>query len=92
MNVSLQNSDKLVDDADMIALKSISLEWDATRLLKKIRLKGGSVRISGENLSYWVANRYKLNPDQIIWSSYDGGSLSLDPYKPRMVVGLTLNF
>lgn len=88
----LQNSDKLVDDADMIALKSISLEWDATRLLKKIRLKGGSVRISGENLSYWVANRYKLNPDQIIWSSYDGGSLSLDPYKPRMVVGLTLNF
>ena len=60
--------------------------------LEKIRLKGGSVRISGENLSYWVANRYKLNPDQIIWLSYDGGSLSLDPYKPRMVVGLTLNF
>lgn len=88
----LQNSDKLVDDADMIALKSLSLEWDATRLLKKIRLKGGSIRISGENLAYWVANSYNLNPDQIIWSSYDGASLGADNFKPRMVVGLTLNF
>lgn len=88
----LQRSDKLVDDADMIALKSVSLEWDATRLLKKIRLKGGSLRVSGENLAYWAANRYHLNPDQIIWSAYDGASLGLNSFKPRMVVGLTLNF
>ncbi|MDE7074915.1 MAG: SusC/RagA family TonB-linked outer membrane protein [Odoribacter sp.] len=88
----LRQSDKLVDDADIIYLKSISLEWNASRLLKKIKLKGGSVRISGENLAYWAANRYDLNPDQVTLSSYDGTGLTFNNFKPRMVVGLTLNF
>ena len=88
----LSKSDKLVDDADVIYLKSISLEWNATRLLKKIKLKGGSLRISGENLAFWAANRYHLNPDQITWSYFDGTGLTWNNFKPRMVVGLTLNF
>ena len=85
-------SDKMVDDADMIQLKSVSLEYDFTRLLNKVKIRGGSLRVSAENLAYWVANDYRLNPDQISYSSYDGTTLSFNTFKPRMVISLNLNF
>lgn len=88
----LNASDKMIDDADMIQLKSVSLEYDATRLLKKIKIRGGSLRVSAENLAYWVANDYRLNPDQVSYSSYTGAALSFNLFKPRMVVSLNLNF
>ena len=88
----LIRSDKLIDNADMIQLKSISLEYDFSRLLNKIKIRGGTLRVSGENLGYWVANDWKLNPDQVSYTAYDGAVLSLDPLKPRMVVSLNLNF
>ena len=88
----LIRSDKLIDNADMIQLKSISLEYDFSRLLNKIKIRGGTLRVSGENLGYWVANDWKLNPDQVSYTAYDGAVLSLDPLTPRMVVSLNLNF
>ena len=88
----LIRSDKLIDNADMIQLKSISLEYDFSRLLNKIKIRGGTLRVSGENLGYWVANDWKLNPDQVSYTAYDGAVLSLNPLKPRMVVSLNLNF
>lgn len=87
----LGRSDRLVDNAGIIRLKTLSLEYDATRLLKKAGLKGGSLRVSGENLASWTANKEHLDPDQIIYSSYDGASLELAT-KPRMVVSLNINF
>ena len=88
----LGRSDKLVDDADMIQLKSVSLEYDFTRLLKKIKIRGGSLRVSAENVAYWVANDWDLNPDQVIEGADGSYGLTFDPLKPRMVVSLNLNF
>ena len=85
-------SDKLVDDADMIQLKSVSLEYDLTRLLNKIKIRGGSLRVSAENVAYWVANDWDLNPDQVIEGADGSYGLTFDPAKPRMVVSLNLNF
>ena len=79
----LERSDKLVDDADMIQLKSVSLEYDFTRLLKKIKIRGGSLRISAENVAYWVANDWDLNPDQVIEGADGSYGLTFDPAKPR---------
>ena len=88
----LERSDKLVDDADMIQLKSVSLEYDFTRLLNKIKIRGGSLRVSAENVAYWVANDWDLNPDQVIEGADGSYGLTFDPAKPRMVVSLNLNF
>lgn len=82
-------SDRMVDNAGIIRLKSIALEYDATRLLKKIHLKGGSLRVSGENLACRTANREHLDPAQV--SSYYDATCGLAT-KPRMVVSLNLNF
>ncbi len=88
----LAESDRLIDNGGMIRLKSVSLEYDATRLLRKLRMKGGSLRISGENLTYWAANRYGLDPDQLSYNSSDGTWVSGLALKPRMVLSLNLNF
>ena len=85
-------SDKLVDDADMIQLKSVSLEYDLTRWLNKIKIRGGAFRVSAENVAYWVANDWDLNPDQIIQGADASYGVTFDPAKPRVVFGLNLNF
>ncbi|MDE7073525.1 MAG: SusC/RagA family TonB-linked outer membrane protein, partial [Odoribacter sp.] len=86
---ALQYSDQLTDKANVLYLKSLSLEYDATRLLRRIGMKGGSVRISGENLKCWAANKYGIDP-AALGESY--GVVAGFATKPRMVVGLNLNF
>lgn len=85
-------SDKMIDKGDAIYFKSISLTYNATRLLNRIGLKGGSISIGGENLGFWAANRYHLDSDQLIsginsWENSCGLGKS-----PRLVVGLNINF
>ena len=74
----LEKSDRLVDNADMIQLKSVSLEYDFTRLLNKIKIRGGSLRVSAENVAYWVANDWDLNPDQVIEGADGSYGLTFD--------------
>ena len=88
----LGRSDRLVANGGIIRLKSVSLEYDATRLLKKAGLKGGALRVSGENLAFWAANRYDLDPDQISISGADNSTVCGLAIKPRMVVSLNINF
>lgn len=85
-NSCLLSSDKMIDKGDVIYLRSISLTYNVTRLLNYIGLKGGSVSIGGENLGYWAANKYNIDPDQLI-----NGTCILGK-TPRLVVGLNINF
>ena len=85
-------SDKMIDKGDVIYFKSISLTYNATRLLRRIGLKSGSISVGGENLGYWAANKYNLDPDQLVrginsWEYNCGLGRT-----PRLVVGLNVNF
>ena len=87
------NSDKLVDNGNVIYLKSIVLTYDATKLLNKIGLRGGSIRVSGENLWYWAANKYDIDPEQIDYTNrLSGFNCKLRSNRPRVILGLNINF
>lgn len=87
----LNYSDRMVEPADIIRLKSLRLDYDITRWLKKIRLSGGSVGVSGENLWYWAANRDGLDPDTV-WEDYFGIRTQLSDNPARVVFNLNINF
>ncbi|HPD96486.1 MAG: SusC/RagA family TonB-linked outer membrane protein [Bacteroidales bacterium] len=83
-------SDKMVDNADVIRLKSIGVSYDLTRWLKTIHVAGGSVGVSGENLWFWAANREHLDPD-IVNEDFFGYTTTLAT-SARVVLNLTINF
>ena len=87
------HSDQLVDKGDVIYLKSIVLTYNVSKLLHHIGLHGGSIRLSGENLWYWAANKYGLDPDQMDSTThlYEYTS-TLRTNRPRLVAGLSINF
>lgn len=86
-------SDKLIDDADVIYLKSVSLTYDASRWLNMIGLRGGYLKLSGENLWFWAANKYDLDPDQMDSESHLFEYTSiLRTNTPRLVITLNVNF
>lgn len=85
-------SDKMVDKGDVIYFKSISLTYNATRLLNRIGLRGGSISIGGENLGYWAANKYNLDPDQLVTGNNSYENICGLGKSPRLVVGLNINF
>ncbi len=85
-------SDQMIDKGDVIYFKSINLTYNATRLLNRIGLRGGSISVGGENLGFWAANKYHLDPDQLI-SGVNPWEMSCGLGKtPRLVVGLNINF
>lgn len=85
-------SDKMIDKGNVIYFKSISLTYNATHIMNRIGLKGGSISVGGENLGFWAANKYHIDPDQLtnIINSYEN-SCGLGK-TPRLVVGLNINF
>ena len=85
-------SDRMVDKGDVIYFKSICLTYNATRLLRCIGLRGGSVSIGGENLGFWAANKYDLDPDQLIVGNNSYENICGLGKTPRLVVGLNINF
>lgn len=85
-------SDKMVDKGDVIYFKSMSLTYNATRLLNRIGLRGGSISIGGENLGYWAANKYNLDPDQLVTGNNSYENICGLGKSPRLVVGLNINF
>ncbi len=85
-------SDRMVDKGDVIYFKSISLTYNATRLLRLIGLRGGSVSIGGENLGFWAANKYNLDPDQLVVGNNSYENICGLGKTPRLVVGLNINF
>jgi len=85
-------SDKMVDNGDVIYFKSISLTYNATRLLNRIGLRGGSISIGGENLGFWAANKYNLDPDQLVIGNNSYENICGLGKSPRLVVGLNINF
>ncbi|MCM1078264.1 MAG: SusC/RagA family TonB-linked outer membrane protein [Bacteroidales bacterium] len=84
-------SDQMIDKGDAIYFRSIRLTYNASRLLQKIGINGGSVSIGGENLGHWFANRLNLDPDQLTsgWNTYE--SVCTLGKTPRLVVGLNIN-
>lgn len=85
-------SDKMIDDSDVIYFKSIRLSYDASRLLRHIGLRGGSISIGGENLGFWAANKYNLDPDQLYAGTYAWESRCGLGKTPRLVVGMNIDF
>lgn len=85
-------SDRMVDKGNVIYFKSISLTYNATRLLRRIGLRGGSVCIGGENLGFWAANKYNLDPDQLVMGNNSYENICGLGKTPRLVVGLNINF
>lgn len=84
----LRYSDRLVDRADVIRLRSVSVEYDITPFLRLLKLNGGNIRFSAENLCYWAANDYGLDPDQVAGAT---GTLGL-AVKPSFIGSLNINF
>lgn len=85
-------SDKMVDKGDVIYFKSISLTYNATRLLNRIGLRGGSISVGGENLGFWAANKYNLDPDQLVTGNNSYENICGLGKSPRLVIGLNINF
>lgn len=88
----LHMSDKMIDKSDAIYFKSISLTYDASRWLKYIGLSGATISISGENLTYWAANKYKLDPNQMELGQTDFDYVCGFTKSPKLVLGLNINF
>lgn len=87
---AVKYSDYLVDDGDIIRLKSISLAYDLNKICKKLPVvKGGSIRCSAENVWYWAANRYNLDSDYLANSGF-GSPFSL-PVRAKYTLSLKLN-
>lgn len=85
-------SDRMVDDGDVIYFRSVTLRYDATRLLRHIGLRGGSLSLGGENLGFWAANRYHLDPDALTSATT---LYEISPglgTRPRLVVGINIDF
>lgn len=76
--VVVNHADWMVENSDLIRLKSISLNYDFTYLLKKKILHTLNAKLSVENPYFWAANRDGLDPDRItsgIWGNvYSGDS------------------
>lgn len=85
-------SDRMVDKSDVIYLKSIRLTYDVSRWVKRIGLTGGSISLGGENLAFWAANRYNLDPDQMTAGSSDYEYVCHFRKSPRFVMGLNIEF
>lgn len=85
-------SDQMVDSGDAIYFKSLKFMYDATKILNKIGIKGGSISIGGEDLCFWAKNKYNLDPDQISVSGEVYDTYCSFGKCPRLVVGLNLNF
>lgn len=82
----------MVDKSDVIYLKSIRLTYDVSRWVKRIGLTGGSISLGSENLAFWAANRYSLDPDQMTAGSSDYEYVCHFRKSPRFVMGLNIEF
>ena len=83
-------SDRMVDKANILRLKSVRLDYDLSRWLNKIGIAGGAIGVAGENLLYWAANKEGIDPDTIE-QDYFGYVTGLS-VPARAVFNLTLNF
>lgn len=63
-------SDYQLEDGDIVRLKSISLGYDFSKILKSSMFKHASINLSAENLWFWAANRDGLDSDYLSGSSY----------------------
>ncbi len=85
-------SNQMIDKSDAIYLKSIRLTYDASRLLKRIGLSGGTISVGGENLAFWAANKYNIDPDQMSIGSSDYEAVCNFGKSPRFVMSLNVEF
>ncbi len=86
---AVKYSDFLVDDGDIVRLKSINLQYSLNKLFKSLPLKGGAIRFTAEDVWFWAANRYNLDSDYLAVSGF-GSPLSL-PVRAKYSVSLKLN-
>lgn len=80
----------LVDKADIVRLRTLSLEYNCVKLLRGTPFKEGSIRVSAENLFYWAPNKYNLDTDYIIPSTSSNSSSITFPAQRKLVVYLKL--
>jgi TonB-linked SusC/RagA family outer membrane protein len=83
-------SDYMLEDGDIVRLKSIKLTYNLNKLLTNTFIKDASLTLSGQNLWFWAANRYNLDSDRIMnehaTSVYNGS------YRKKFVATLNLSF
>jgi TonB-linked SusC/RagA family outer membrane protein len=80
----------LVDKADIIRLRTLSLEYNCAKLLNRTPFKDGSIRLSAENLWYYAPNKYDLDTDYVIPSTSSGSSSIVFPAQRKLVLYLKL--
>jgi|GEM_PF-1521471 len=78
----------LVDKADIIRLRTLSLEYNLGGLLKGWRIGNASVRLSAENLWYYAPNRYDLDTDYIVLPSGPSSTTLSFPAQKKFVLYL----
>jgi hypothetical protein len=80
----------MLEDGDIVRLKSIKLTYNLNKLLTNTFIKDASLTLSGQNLWFWAANRYNLDSDRIMnehaTSVYNGS------YRKKFVATLNLSF
>ena len=79
----LKNSKLLVENADIIRLETLSLEYNLKTLLKNY-VSNASIRFSAQNLWFWAKNTEGLDPDR-----FSSGIMQLPRAKQYIA---TLNF
>jgi TonB-linked SusC/RagA family outer membrane protein len=78
----------LADKADLVRLRTVSLEYNLSKLVKQVPFKDVSIRLSAENIWYWAANKYKLDTDYIVPSTSSLSTVVSFPARSKFVLYL----
>lgn len=80
----------LVEKADIVRLRTLSLEYNCMKLLRGTPFKEGSIRVSAENLFFYAPNKHHLDTDYVIPSTSSNSSSITFPAQRKFVLYLKL--
>lgn len=86
VNYIVTHNQTLVDRADIVRLRTVSLEYDLGKAFKKSFLKGGSLRLSAENLWRSTSNKYDLDTDYVVPATGPSSSSIAFPARKKFVL------
>ena len=87
----LNYSDRMIESANTVRLKSLRLDYDMSKWLNTLGIRGGSIGVSGENLWAWYANRDNIDPDTV-YEDFFGIVTQMRGNQARLIVNLNINF
>ena len=81
----------MIESANTVRLKSLRLDYDMSKWLNTLGIRGGSIGVSGENLWAWYANRDNIDPDTV-YEDFFGIVTQMRGNQARLIVNLNINF